>query len=652
MVLGRSAFVISVVAWSLAVVPSMAVASDAAGEDLLSMDFEELLDVEISVASKKSESLTDAPGVVAAVAREEIDLYGDRNLFGLMQRQPSVYTRSSFPYSDNATAFRGDLVAHSSLHTLLLLNGRPIRESAQGHNFPINMAFPIEALEGIEVVRGPGSVLYGTNAFSGVVNLKSRSIPEQDRFSISAMTGDHGYYDTTVSLGGRSGDLGFTADVQTTGQGGDDYRLVDQLGVYGEADRFDRSISGVTHLEYQGLTFDMFAADMEMFSMGVMPFWSNTHHESRTKRLFANLGYRVALHERYNLEFNVTYNLQENVLAGPTAPWIGTNTSDILGEVTLLANPLDNLDVVLGFLQEYQSNYTPDDFQSIPSYDYEPRSAYAQGDYRIGDAVKLIAGTQWNESAQGYSDLISRYGVILTPFEKWGLKLLRGEAFRGPIAMESDLDDPLILVGNKDLEPEVITTHDVQLFYNDKYTYAAVTYFNSKIDKQIVFDPTASNPSTYMNGGEQEFDGIEFEGKHYLTPRWHVLGSFTHQESDADEGLDHTVVPENMFKLGTAYSWEWGSAAVFYTHYGTPPHVDSPLVVNPEPEAVNLVSLNVDIDTSQWMGLEKKQCVLTLRAENLLDEEVYVPTLAYTGSPNSFPYGPGMTFYAGLTYNF
>jgi len=652
MALGRSSFVIWATVWVLAVVPSMAAANDAAAEDLLEMDFEELLDVEVSVASKKPESITEAPNIVIAVPREEIELYGDRTLFGLMQRQPSVYTCSSFVYSENATAFRGDLSAHSALHTLFLLNGRPIRESAQGHNFPINMAFPIEALDGIEVVRGPGSVLYGTNAFTGVVNLKSRPIPEEDQLSISAMMGNRGYYDTTVSLGGRSGDFGYTADVRTAGQDGYDYRMVDQMGAYDSADRFDRSVSGAAHVDYGGLTFDVFAADMETFILGVMPFWSNAHHETRTKRLFANLGYRVDLHERYSLDFNVTYNLQENVLGSPAAPWIGTNTSDILGEVTLLANPLDDLNVVAGFLQEYQSNYTPDDFQSIPSYDYEPRSAYAQADYRISDAVKLIAGTQWNESAQGYSDLISRYGVILTPFEKWGLKVLRGEAFRGPIAMESDIDDPLILVGNKNLEPEVIATYDVQLFYNDKHTYAALTYFDSTIDGQIFFDPTASNPSTYINGGEQKFDGIEFEGKHYLTPRWHVLGSFTHQESDSDAGLDHTVVPENMFKLGTAYTWDWGSAAVFYTHYGTPPHVDSPLVVNPEPEAVNLVSLNVDIDTSEWMGLEKKQCILTLRAENLLDEKVYVPTLAYTGSPNSFPYNAGMMFYAGLTYNF
>ena len=119
-----------------------------------------------------------------------------------------------------------------------------------------------------------------------------------------------------------------------------------------------------------------------------------------------------------------------------------------------------------------------------------------------------------------------------------------------------------------------------------------------------------------------------------------------------DEGLNPSVVPENMVKLDTAYTWDWGSASLFYSHFGTPPRITSPLVVNPKPEALNLVSLNVRIDTSEWMGLKKGRSTLTLRAENLLDEEIYVPTFAYTGSPNSFPYGAGMTFYAGLMMTF
>lgn len=625
-------------------------------EDYFDMSIEELLEVEVTVASKKSESTVEAPGIVVVVPKNEIELYGDRNLHQLMQRQPSVYTRRSFVYADNLAAFRGDMSTHAEMHTLILFNGRPIRESAQGHNVNMYTTFPLTALESVELIRGPGSVLYGTNAFTGIVNLKSRAIPETRQFSVSTMAGSHRYYDTTVSFGERFGDLGLVADVRTTGQHGYIYSLFDQAGLYGEENEHNRSISGTAHLEYGNFTLDLFGSDLSAFSLGVFPLWSNTHDKICNKKLFANLGYRYPIRDRTILEFNVTYNLQENQLSSPRPTMIGTNTSDLLGEVTLYASPTDHLNVVGGFLQEYRTNYDADedDYQSIPSYDYDPMSAYVQGDYKLSENIKAIAGTQWNESPLGGSDFVNRYGMIITPAEKWGLKLLRGEAFRGPVALESDLYDPAPLpglVGNKNLEPETITTYDAQLFYHDSKTYAAITYFDSTIDDLIIYD-TSVLPFTYMNGGEQKFNGVELETKYAVTSHWHVLGSFMYQNNKADVGLNPSVVPDNMAKFGTAYTWDWGTASVFYSYFSTPPRITSPLVVNPEPEAMNLVSLTVRVDTSEWLGPKKGRSTLTLRAENLLNEKTHVPTMAYTGSPNSFPYGPGATLYAGLAMQF
>jgi outer membrane receptor protein involved in Fe transport len=653
---------VQAITWGLILAIQSPVPTQAAvatkDEDFMDMSIEELLNVEISVASKKSESLTEAPGVVTVVPQEEFTVYGDRNLHQLMQRQPSVYTRDNFVYSSNLAAFRGDMSTVAEMHTLILFNGRPIRESAQGHNVNMYTTFPLSALDSVELIRGPGSVLYGSNAFTGVVNLKSRAIPDKNEFSVSSMAGSYGYYETTLSGGGRAGDLGYVADMRVAGEHGYMYRMFDQAGVYGEENNHDKSVSGTAHLDYQGFTLDFFGSDLDAFSMGVLPNWSNPNHTIRNKKMFLNTGYRLPVHDRATLELNVTYNLQENSLSSPDPSMIGTNTSDLLGEATLFANPIDNLNVVLGYLQEYRTNYSPDAdyYQSIPPYNYAPRGAYAQGDYKINDSLKLIAGTQWNESSQGYEDFVSRYGVIFTPFKKWGLKLLRGEAFRAPVTLETDLYDPRGLVGNKNLEPETITTYDAQLFYHDEKTYAAITYFQSTIDKLIIYDardyiPNV-NPMTYMNGGEHKFDGIELEGKYFFSPNWHVLGSLMHQENEADAGLSPSVVPENMAKVGAAYTWEGGSAAIFYSYFGTPPRIASPLVVNPEPESLNLVSLNVRIDASEWTGLDKGRFILTLRAENLLDEKVYAPTFAYTGSPNSFPYGPGITFYGGFAFYF
>ena len=637
---------------SLALVES-AEANDVAS--LLEMPIEELLEVEVTSASKKSESLYEAPGVMVVVPRDEIRIYGDRDLHQLLQRQPSVYTRDVFPYTDNVAGFRGDMSTVAETHTLILLNGRPIRESAQGLNVNMYKTFPLSVLESVELIRGPGSVLYGSNAFTGVINLKTR-VPDQNQLSVSSMMGSHGYYQTDVTAAGKSGRFGHITAFQAVGQQGYPYRMTDAMGVYDEDNRQYKSYSALTHLNYGNFTFDCFWSDYDAFAMGVLPFWSNPHKSFRNKKLFLNAGYRIPVHERTTLEFNATYNLQENGLTSYKPQIIGTNTSDILLEGTLFANPTDNLNLVLGFLQEQRSNYHPDKdkFQSIPPYRHEPQSFYAQGDYRFGKLVKFVAGTQWNKSSYGIADWISRYGIIITPWDKWGVKLLRGEAFRAPTTLETDLYDPGILVGNSDLEPETITTYDAQLFYHSEKAYAAFTYFQSTINKIIVYDVDAVPDMSYMNGGKQRFNGIELEGKYFFTPNWHILGSFLHQNDKGEGNINPTVVPENMFKLGTAYAWDWGTVSLFYVLFGKAPEINFPttLVVNPEPEAVNLVNLNVDLDLYKWTGLKKGRSIFTFRIENLFNEKVYAPTLAYAGTPNSFPYGPGTTFYGGITINF
>ncbi|MBN2588400.1 MAG: TonB-dependent receptor [Sedimentisphaerales bacterium] len=621
-------------------------------DELFDMSLEDLMSVEISVVSKKKESQYEAPGIVVVVPHDQIEIFGDRNLHQLLQRQPSVYTRGSYMYPNNIASFRGDLPTHLDIHNLIMFNGRPIRESGFGGvNFPVYMAFPLSGLDSVEMIRGPGSVLYGTNAFTGVINLKTR-IPDHNELTISGMGGSYGYYESDITAGGRYGKLGYITSIRSSGQDGYSYKLTDGQGIFRSQSDKNQSFSGMMHLERGGFTFDAFAVDLDTFHLGALPWWSLPYHQFGVKKLFANAGYRLHLHDRADLEFNVTYNLHENTFANVTQT-VGLNSSDVLGEVTLFANPVDNLNVTLGYLQEYRNNYKPDDnyYQSIPTYHFQPQSVYAQADYKIGDNIKLISGGQWNESSQGYEDTVSRYGIVFTPFKKWGVKLLRGEAFRAPFALETDVYDIPILVGNDELEPEKVTTYDAQLFYHTNKTYTAVTYFKSNIEGLVIRDASVS-PASFKNGGEQEFDGVEFESKHFLTSHWHILCSAMYQNNKQSSDLNPSTAPDYMYKLGTGYKWDYGIASIFYSHYAKPPRLNSEVVVNPEPDALNLLTLNIQIDPSKWTDIPKGRSNLIFRVENTLNEEISVPEFNRGGNPNSLPDGPKTTFYAGLTVKF
>jgi len=620
-------------------------------DELFDMNIEDLMDVGISVASKKDEPQYEAPGIVAVVPKEEIEIYGDRNLHQLMQRQPSVYTRGSYMYPNNIASFRGDMPTHLDLHNLILFNGRPIRESGFGGiNFPVYTTFPINGLESVEMIRGPGSALYGTNAFTGVINLMPH-IPEEDEFSASSMIGSYGYYETDVTAGGRSDDSGYMTAIRVAGQQGYSYRLTDGTGVYNTDSDRNRSVSGMGHFYSGNFTFDFFATSMETFHVGVLPFWSVPGEVYRINKLFANVGYGTDLNEEIKMDLNLTYNAHENDFAGFPTGDVSLNNSDLLGEATFFINPADNLNLILGYLLEYQASREGNAYESIPIYNHKPQSAYAQGDYKVGKLLKFIVGSQWNRTSYGDSDFISRCGVIITPSEKWGVKLLRGEAFRAPFALESDVYDIPVLVGNSNLKPETITTYDAQLFFNGDKTNAAITYFDSSIDQLIVRD-TSVSPASFKNGGEQKFNGIEFEARHFLSSHWHVLGSAMYQNNKQSSDLNYSTAPDYMFKMGTGYTWDYGTASVFYSHFAKPPRLASEVVVNPEPDALNLVSLNIRIDPSKWLDVPKGRANLIFRIENLLDKEIYVPEFNRGGNPNSLPDGPGTTFYAGLSVKY
>ena len=86
------------------------------------------------------------------------------------------------------------ITSNSGEHVLLLINGRPVREVQEG-GIKIEMleTFPVGVIERIEVVKAPGSVLYGSTAFSGVINVITEQ-PEKSGVSVTGLGGEEGTY--------------------------------------------------------------------------------------------------------------------------------------------------------------------------------------------------------------------------------------------------------------------------------------------------------------------------------------------------------------------------------------------------------------------------------------------------------------------------
>ena len=135
----------------------------APAKDLYSMDLASLLNMKVTTASKFSENLADAPGVMEVVTKDELRRFGGMTLGEILDRVPGLSTTTASFTDRSMVAARGDQTQINGGHILFLINGRPTREVLEGGIISdLLESFPVNILERIEVILGPGSVLYGS----------------------------------------------------------------------------------------------------------------------------------------------------------------------------------------------------------------------------------------------------------------------------------------------------------------------------------------------------------------------------------------------------------------------------------------------------------------------------------------------------------
>lgn len=142
-------------------------------EDLLQMSFEDLLEVKIRSAGKREEEIRDIPASVTVVTREEIERYGWIAFEELLRNIPAFYLLDNI--EDRFIGTRGAVGGGVQL----LVNSVPQHPSLQKTLTGTEIArldIPVESIDRVEIVRGPMSVIYGNNAFQGVINVVTNQI--------------------------------------------------------------------------------------------------------------------------------------------------------------------------------------------------------------------------------------------------------------------------------------------------------------------------------------------------------------------------------------------------------------------------------------------------------------------------------------------
>lgn len=155
--------------------------SDTLKTDIYEMSLEELMNVQVVSASKKSESLFDAPLSTSALSREEIKNSGATSIMEALRLIPGVVVREETNGNYDIHVRGLDNVPPNTYQvysanttTLVMIDNRPVYNYLQGGTFWETLPIDLNDVEKIEVVRGPSSTLYGPNAVSGVIHIITR----------------------------------------------------------------------------------------------------------------------------------------------------------------------------------------------------------------------------------------------------------------------------------------------------------------------------------------------------------------------------------------------------------------------------------------------------------------------------------------------
>lgn len=183
-----------------------------AGPEVSEEDFLEPLPI-VLTASRLPQPLRETPGSVTVLDEELILATGYRNIARLLRLVPGMQIGQSRGH-DQWVTYHGLGIDYPN-QIQVLIDGRSVISSGGGVGGAdwSGMPIPVEDIERIEVVRGPNSAAYGSNAFLGVVNIRTRHPRAETGSSVGFNAGD-GLFDATARVAGSTGPLGLRVTAQ------------------------------------------------------------------------------------------------------------------------------------------------------------------------------------------------------------------------------------------------------------------------------------------------------------------------------------------------------------------------------------------------------------------------------------------------------
>lgn len=489
------------------------------------------LPVVVVTATRIRQPLSEIGTTVSVVDSQQIQSQKIYDAGDVLREVPGVeVTQSGSPGSVTDVQIRGATAAQ----TLIMIDGVEVNSGATG-SFDLSDV-TTEGLSRVEVVRGAGGALYGSQAIGGVVNLLTERGTGAPQMTLTSEGGNRATERQVATLTGSSGALGYAGSLSYYSTSG--YRVVnDSSDNLAGALRLDYQLNADTALRGFARYFrsNVSLADFTNFIPAVDP---SAHQRDEFMLFKGEIDHRFSEHLRTNVSaYFVRDDLNINALAFPAYPF--TEIDRIPDEIRGTTWEADyswtrHLRTLVGFDFKDRWARSLDEFGSpgalAPTIFHAQRQEYAgyveQEASLLDGLINATGGFRVDGNSQFGKEESSSWAVSI-PITRYGTTL-RGsyaEGFRAPAFNE--LYYPFY--GNPHLSPEISSEYDggVTKTFGERVSITT-TYFSRRVHNLIVSEPfPAPIFSRAENAERVDVQGIEFVPTLGLIPDLTLSGNFT-----------------------------------------------------------------------------------------------------------------------------
>ncbi|MDI1260421.1 TonB-dependent receptor [Aquabacterium sp.] len=656
----------------------------------------------VSIATGSRVPVSRAPAVATVITAQDIASIGATDLDEVLETVPGLHVARETQGFAPVYVIRGINLGFNP-QVLMLINGIPMTTVYTGNRGGGWGGMPVENIARVEVIRGPGSALYGADAFSGVINVITKSSGDINGTEVGLRGGSFKTGDAWMLHGGKWGAVdvsgylrigqteGARRIVQADGQTGLDALFGTQASrAPGPINNGRDSVDGALDLGLDKWRFRVAYKERDDIGTGTgVASALDPQGQIYSQTITSDLTYEnrnIAEDWAANLQLSFMHYTELTDLtlfpagttfAGATAfsdgvignPAKWERHGRLGGSATYTGFKMHRIRLGLGAEREevYKTRETKNfhaDFSIIGSGSRadlvdvsatEPfmqpqgrtkRYLYAQDEWNLGKDWTLTAGVRNDHYSDFGSTTNPRLALVWEAAYNVTTKLLYGTAFRAPSMSELYAINNPVVTGNPNLRPEKIRTVEAAVSWQPlTKLQLGMNFFHYEM-KDII----RLISSVYQNNGQQNGNGLEFEATWDAVKDVRLTGNYSYQRSvDEATGQAAANAPRHQVYLRT--NWR------FTPGWSVDPQVnwvsDRPREPgDPRADLKGYATVDLTLRTDRVA----RGWDVAMSVRNLLDVDAREPTPYDAGQPFiSLPYDfplPGRSIYVQASYQF